>query len=290
MIQLAPTEEQFPGVIGLYCEQIGDKTQLAIALPKRGEWLNSTLFETMGKGEAWKVYDLTESQMKSGKVIGSFEFLIGEKTYKYDLTSIFKIARETPTKKINNEYKVIVGTADLSVSSDAEDGSEGSFVVGGRILTRPSLLNLRFGLDVNIAQALSESEDKKALTYKEFRVHTGYRFFEESSFNLDPRFYVVFSDASNPNTGLKMTHQQMGYGLEMRWWMTESMGLRLAYVSSGFASSDPVSNTSIQAELIYQLPTWSIGLGYEANSYVFETEDDGDAEFAQNLIYLSIGF
>lgn len=286
-IELVAKGEEIPLPIGIHCSVEDTKTFLTIALPKDGEWVNSTLFEVDGKGESWKLYEIASAQARSGAKIGEFQFLFEDKTYDYSLRSSFIAQEESAQSLENNRYYVIAGTNDLKVSSGGSSASQSSYVFGGRILTRPLVAGFRVGFDVNIGQSFEDSSE--SISYKEFRGFASYRILD-GSFKLAPRLYAVFSDSSSSSTGLNMVHQQFGGGLAVILALGESMELQASYLASGFLADEDVTHSSIQASLDFKTGKLSYGLGYELNAYDFKLEDGSTPKFEQGLITFRVGF
>ena len=288
LVLQAKDGNEFPGPFGIFCKIQDGSTLFSVAFPGEVNWSGSTLFETEGKGESWKVYEISEAQSQSGGKIGSFSVQYKNKTYEYELRSNYSKS-QAQNESESNRYQLLVGNVSLTAKDANSEASESPFFVGGRFLSRPVFSSLRLGVDLNISQSFNSDPQNQPLNYKEFRAFAGYGLLG-GDFEIAPRIYTIFADASNPNSGLKMVHQHLGLGLIFSLKLGPDFRTHFVYLQSGFLGSVPTSHSSLQFEAAYNFGGFEAGLGIEMNDYGYETQTRGNPEFTQSIYYLSLGF
>lgn len=82
---LPATEEKLPFSIGIACQVGVDKRKsLVLSVPDSATISSSSLFDRLGKGERWRLYELVDSKSDDG-IIGNFIITYNQKDYKINL-------------------------------------------------------------------------------------------------------------------------------------------------------------------------------------------------------------
>jgi hypothetical protein len=287
---LRPTQSPIPLPIAMKCQEKGSNLRLHISMTSEGEWLKSSVFELEGKGERWKLYEFSRSQTQSGEVLGSFDLMYRNKTFKYELVSEQSSVDNPQVDQETYGFHLLLGTAGLSVERPQDLAQENSYLLGLRFVSKKWLWGLRGGADINVAQSFGGSDGQQSLTYKEFRGSLRYRLFEQSTFSIEPMLAVIFADISNPNTNTNLTHQHLGLGINLIYKASQSLELQVAYIMSGFLANVSTDHSSIQVAADYLFSQYSVGLGFEMNQFSIESLSQQNIQFQQNLIFVRFGF
>ena len=72
--------------LGVRCVKKAERVILQISIPQEIEWDTTSIFETNGKGERWKTYELSAANLVGEKnTVGEFTFRSGTETFTYAL-------------------------------------------------------------------------------------------------------------------------------------------------------------------------------------------------------------
>jgi len=237
--------------MGLVCEQKADMILVHLSGPLEFETDTSTIFESAGKGERWKTYEISRSNLKSTKnEIARFTFQAQGKKLQFALLLDIKSAAATnavpeePKKFFRTAGGIALGT--LAASGAA--GTESKMTLGLHLdsITQPYLWKM-----VGFGKFTYAAPVSKASSL-EFEFGTGPSFALGSSgrslFGLIFSYVALGQDQDVAGKALSLRHNQMGLNILTAFAMGDKGSLQFRIRSSGFGSA----TTDL-----------SIGLGYE---------------------------
>lgn len=96
-LNLRLSNPKAPLFYGSYCRRKGDKVSLTVSVPEEFEFDSATLFETAGKGERWKTYDLSATSLTvNTQILAEINFRHAQGPLKI---SLFRANASTPAQK-----------------------------------------------------------------------------------------------------------------------------------------------------------------------------------------------
>ena len=257
-----------------------------MTFPSDVELSQSSLFESSGKGENWRVYDLKKINAAISD-LGRFDFTFKGKTYVYTLASLKGEAADKKAPEPN--FAISAGYGQFKLSSIDATGSESKPVVRLEFLPHKIWRALGGGAEVESAVGLSSTPT--SMTYIQASFYAHLRLKLTQLFEIHPRVYYVIS---NQNTGSGVGYQtnQVGAGLFALAHISATWQMHAEYMTEALGSQVIKSHDLIDISLIHSIgeSARSYGGGAQMQSYKVVDAQNNVRNFTQTILYGLVGF
>ena len=286
-VKLRPQGPMAPFFLGTTCPIVNKELSLHLTFPSDVDLIQSSLFEIMGKGESWRVYDLKRATSATAE-LGRFDFLYKGKTYTYTLVSL---KTDPVEKKIpQSDFTLGLGYVQLKLSSNDAQGSESKPLVRAEILPHKLWNNFGAGGTFETAVGFSSSSTT-SLSYMQVAPYAFYQLQLSSGFLVQPRVYYVVSNQSS-GTGVSYQANQVGAGALLQASFPGRWTLRLEYMMASLGSQLIKSHMLVNVSLLQKSAKSSFcwGAGFQMQSYGVVDSTNINRKFDQMGFYGIIGF
>lgn len=285
-LRLQPTGAMAPFFLATTCPVVNKDLSLHLTFPSDVDLTQSTLFEALGKGESWRVYDLKKINAASSE-LGRFDFTYKGKTYTYALVSLRAEAaiKKTP----ESDFAIGLGMTQLKLSATDASGSDSKPFLRAEIL--PHKLWQNFGAGGVIETAVGLAAKANSMSYIQFAPYAFYNLGMTSGFALQPRLYYVISNQSS-GSGTGFQTNQVGVGLTAvanfgkRW--TARFEFMMESIGSQVIKSHSLMNVSILQKSLTSSLSW--GGGAQMQSYTVLDTTSVSRKFDQMAFYAILAF
>ena len=284
-----PNSKAAPFYIGISCVVIKDQVKFHLSFPVDVDLVQSSLFESLGKGENFRVYDLKKITAARGKM-GDFKFSYLGRDFEYSLMSLKKAGAED-SKTTESRFMVGLGYGVMSLSSIINNYKAAKPYVGIALRPRKILGNLAMGVGFENAIGSTDAAYPGSMSYFQVSGFATYILSLSSWAELQPRMYYV---VSNQNTGSGVGYQtsQFGAGLWSQLQISQRFYLHLEGMTE--AISSPVISAHYFAEvgLFYRDLGLSSGWGIAVQSQNYTVTDslENTRRFDQTFYVLKRAF
>ncbi|MCC6138080.1 MAG: hypothetical protein IT287_05570 [Bdellovibrionaceae bacterium] len=278
-----PNFANLPLFIGVKCEKTKTQELLHMSIPTELNWENTSIFELAGKGERWKMFDLTQVGSTSSGVT-KFNFVFKGKSFSIDL----KRDKEKGKKQINPEdesffsLRVGLGVAQLSFTTPSASAGATAPLIYTDIATDPYFWNVIAQSSLVFAMPLTGQQ------HYSFIFGTGPQFnMGSSKFLLLGEYTALGQEESESATSF--THSQMGVGLKLIMPTGSASQLSLHGSYSGLGGDSTHIGVRLHYEQKGAKHTWGGLFGYNmqtAKSIVSGNSSD----FSQILVIGTYSF
>ncbi len=233
-----------PFYLGVSCVVVKDQVTLHLSFPAEANLIQSSLFETQGKGENFRVYDLKKITAARG-TIGSFLFSYGGQNYEYSLMSLKKAGAEDG-RATESRFTLSLGYGNMTLKSVTSDfNSPRPFAV---IALRPRRIlgNLAAGVNFENSIGSTDSANPASMSYFQVAGYATYILAVTDWLEIQPRLYYVISNQSS-GSGVGYQTGQVGFGL----WNQLRISQRFYFQFEGMteAISSPVITAHYYTEV-----------------------------------------
>lgn len=218
---------KLPLFLGMKCEKNGEKELLHLSVPGELEWDSNDLFEIAGKGERWKMFDLTQVGNNSSGT-NRFGFRYKDKSFSLVLQRDKEQGKVEITQESFFKIRVGLGVAQLSYTTPLASAGATSPLLYTDISTQPYAWNLRALSALMFAMPLSGQQ------HYNFLFATGPQFsLGSSALLLLGEYTATGQDESETSTSF--SHSQMGVGLKfiMKTGSVSNLSLHASYSGLG---------------------------------------------------------
>lgn len=280
--------KEIPFFVGLRCQSNAQGTQLWMTIPAEASIERSSVHDTQGKGENWKVYELGNVDAAKGE-IASFRIRFLNKNYNLNITSI----KIDEAKRKGKEAKFALG---LGYDSMKFEGSIGKFSDSKPVFILKGLpysLFWRIGMGIDLTVALAFVKNDNSISYLQILPFGYLRFVERPGFLLEGRGYFSITNQAHASSGGGYQTNQIGAGTRLGFRAYEPWWVYLE------ARQDGIGTDAIRSHIFGDLLVlrrsknkdrlvWGGGLQYQEIK-VDETSL-AQEKFGQSLIYLMAEF
>lgn len=233
------------------CSIKPDHLKLYIATAEDAEWIDGSLFETLGKGESWKTYELPA---KNGVLVkNGFQgkFIWGNSTSPIEYQLNYTSPNLSKTVDEAKKESPLTGEAGLSVLSlTMKRTSESAPAVSGMGLAAKLNYDLRFwGFQIYSDLQMMAFSFSSTNTATFNRAAPGLtRPIHINRFSVRPQISYQLFNANSNTLNLSVATQGVGAGLEFKqeWSPTSASGLSAHYTP---VSQDGISGSLLVAKL-----------------------------------------
>jgi hypothetical protein len=283
------TPSDFPFYLGVKCTgDLDHETTLSLTFPSEVTLAKSSIFETRGKGESWRYYELGNLKAAAGQ-FAQFTFRYGDKNYEFALDSL----RNAKGKDPDDQVKLSLGPNYTLMTVVGQGVSSGNGEPG-LTLRIPSFSlfgHVRSGLTVETTLPLTSSAS--SISYTQLQAFLGYGLigYPGGTFRFEPRLYLVVANSQDQASGLGFNMSNLGGGLWVSYGKTWQTSLE-AFMAS-FGSKTVSSHFCADFGLLKKAQdekSLSYGGGIKIQSYTAMDKLGGSDKFGQTLLYSTFQF
>jgi hypothetical protein len=256
-----------PFFLGVTCTTKNKDVNLHLTFPNDVELSQSSLFESLGKGENYRVYELKRIDAASSE-LGRFEFRFKGKSYTYALASIKGEAQATKVPEA--DFALGLGAGQLKLASTDANASDTKPIVRFQLLPHEFWGHLGGGANVETAVGFSNSA--KSISYIQLALYTYYRLKLSSSLEFHPRLYYVISNQSS-GSGVGYQTNQVGVGLYSMVRFSERSSVRLELMVESIGSQVIKTHDLIDLSYFQRSAKSSSGWGFGVQSQTYGVVD-----------------
>ena len=248
---------KLPFFVGMKCEKAGEKETLHLSVPGELEWDRNDLFEIAGKGERWKMFDLTQVGTNSeGKT--RFGFRYKDKSFPMEIQRDKEQGKVEVVKENFFNLRVGLGFAQLSYTTPLASAGATSPLLYTDITTLPYVWNMRALSALMFAMPLSGQQHYNLL------FATGPQFSLGSSALLLLGEYIA-TGQDESETSTSFSHSQMGVGFKfiMKTGSVSNLSIHASY--SGLGGDSTHTGVRLHYEQQGSKHTWGGLLSCDQN-------------------------
>lgn len=277
-----------PFYLGISCVIVNDQVTFHLSFPTEVELSRSSIQETTGKGENFRVYDLKKITSAKG-TLAQFEFTYKKKNYNYTLLSLKK--RTTENQAADSRFTVAVGGGAMTLKSDSLDFKDTRAIAILALNPRRFAGNLAIGLGLENTLGSPDSAKPNSMSYFQVSGFLTYVTPIASWWQFEPRLFYVISNQSS-GSGVGYQTGQFGAGMANQFQLTDRTYLQIEGMTE--AISSPVINAHhfVELGLHYRdvsLPTgWTVAVRNQ--SYKISESNLNPRTYSQTFIVLKRSF
>ncbi|MGK5084239.1 hypothetical protein WDW37_13165 [Bdellovibrionota bacterium FG-1] len=269
-----------PIPVGLSCSKKTEDLLVTVTVPEDVEWADTSLFEVLGKGERWKQYSLTSTQLSTGGNMGRLNFAYGGSVSSYLLQIRQKTFRgigpqtvvkaPVPPPPPLNPVVVFRGGLGVMQASVSTPFTQGAAVqpdldLGVRTRRFFKLLDLGARIKLSFPVAMTG----QAMTLYGMQFYLSGNLDLGSFLTLSPRVYFVSMGGFYDSGAVSLQLNQPGFGLFAQLNVSARTAFLLGAVSTGLFPNS--TSQSLEPEVGIEFPFLGskadILLGY--SKYIF---------------------
>lgn len=252
---------KLPIFMGVQCEKNKKQELVHISVPEEIAWESTSIFEISGKGERWKMYDLSQIGTSSQGTT-PFYFKRKDKNYTLELKrNIDKGKKQIIIKEEKKLFKLSVGAgvAQLSYTTPSASAASTAPLLYTDITTEPYFMNIVAATSLLFAMPLTGQQ------HYNFTFGTGPRFlFGKSQFSILGEYVALGQEESE--TATSFSHSQMGLGLRYSTPMGAKSQLTLYLNYNGLGGDSTHMGMRIHYESLLQKGAWGVLFSYNMQS------------------------
>jgi hypothetical protein len=277
-----------PFYIGVSCQSKNDQVTLHLSFPTDVELARASLFESIGKGESYRVYELKKITAAKA-ALGQFVFSYKDKTYNYSLLSQ---RRQTSDDKIpKSRFVLSAGGGSMSLKTNTATYKDSKpFAV---LALRPQTIVSQFALGINFESSIgsADSSNLNSLSYFQVAGYSTYRWTALSFWEVQPRMYYVVSN-QNSGSGIGYQTGQFGAGLWNEWKITKRFAFQLEGMTEAISSPVITEHSFLELSLFYRDEGLESGwtLATQIQSYTVSDSLKNIRKFEQSFVVLKRSF
>ncbi len=276
-------ERKRPWFLGVRCVKKAKRVILQMSVPQEVEWDTTSIFEVNGKGERWKVFELSSANLVGEKnTVGEFTFRSGNETFTYALVQAQSSGKEAvevkPPEKAFLKLRLGGGLAQLNSQTPALSGSGIGPLFAADLYTLPLFANVRSIAEMKFVAPLTGHQ------YYEYSIGMGPAFaFGPEGFLLVAGEYLgLGQDQDVGNKTISLRHNQLGLALLGRFGGPDSFwGLTARYSGLGGDSTHLAFGGDYESRIKGKNTFWGVSLRYQMQSAKGAT---GDSTFGQMIL------
>lgn len=281
-------QTQRPIFVGAQCFQKDSKYYLQISFPEEAQLLSSSIVETQGKGESYRVYELGNLDAAEGSV-GKFVLSLNKK----DLTLELFSQKTDALKKnpiVQAKFLAGLGYGSLNFQGAGITAKESKpfFVLSAL----PYFLFWKIGAGIDLTSAFGSTDQSKTISLFQVEPYSYIRLVNSNSFVFETRaYYSMFTQSNAENSAsyqLNVISLGARAGIRMNgdWW-----GNVEAKTASSFSKSMS-SHYFLDFKYLKrpQKNQSNYGLGLQLQSMKIKQSETIEYQFANNLLYVAVVF
>tara|TARA_B110001454_G_scaffold219200_1_gene251787 strand:+ start:7885 stop:9036 length:1152 start_codon:yes stop_codon:yes gene_type:complete len=277
-----------PFYIGVSCVQKNEQVTLHLSFPYDVELARASLFESIGKGESYRVYELKKITAAKA-ALGQFVFSYKDRNFNY---SLFSQRGETNDNKIpKSRFTFAAGGGSMSLKTTTATYKDTKpFAV---LALRPQTVLSQFALGINFESSIgsADSSNVNSLSYFQVSSYVTYRWNALSFWEIQPRFYYVVSNQSS-GSGIGYQTGQFGAGLLNAWKLTDRLSFIVEAMTEAISSPVITEHSFIEISLFYRDEGLESGWTFanQIQSYTVSDSLKNVRKFDQSFVVLKRSF
>ncbi len=287
-IGLQPVKEDVlvPFFVGISCETKNQEVNLHLSFPKDVDLANSNLFEKIGKGENYKIYELKKINAAKGD-LGNFEFLYGNQRYRYNLKSL----KSESVDQINRDSRFFVsgGIISSTLKTGNKTYKDSKPIVGITLLPQ-NVFNQIFA-NASAETTIGNISNEKSISYYQLQGQLVYQIKLGSLLTLGPVLDYIISGQKS-GTGVDYQTNQLATGINLVFQVGRRFSVQLDYLTEKLGSGVLKAHSLIRGQIFYrdQFSQAGWGLGFHNQTYNVMDVNFNERQFDQIGIYLQRSF
>ncbi len=285
-LQLKAPDADAPFFIGASCIQNADKIAFHLTIPEEANVDQSSMFESKGKGESWRIYDLGKINATSSGEVGRITLRFKNKPYLFIFVSTKK--NEKDDELSERRFTVGLGYDSLALTGSAS-GKDNKFLLMLGVI--PFNTWHSFGAGINLDVTFNVSSSATAINYIQADPFLFYHLIKGRSFIFDPRLHFVITNETQTTTGVGFQTNQVGAGA-LATVIFGSWRTNLEFMTESFASqvikSHSLINLSISQNPVPQKVRY--GCGVEMQTHKVQDPTGPTYQFSQTTGYFQVLF
>jgi hypothetical protein len=255
-----------PLFIGVKCEKTKDRTLLHISVPQELEWDATNVFEVAGKGERWKVYDLSQIGVRdANNQLATFNLRWNNTLFSLILIQT-KGQKQQPVIPLAEpliKTRVGLGVASVSYTTPTLSGGGVAPLLYLDALTKPYFWKMRARTALQFGMPLAGQQ------FYEFSVATGPGFdfgAKENPSTFMVMFEYIGLGQQESEKSVTFSHNQMGLSFSYKLAMTNSSLTFLGSYNGLGGDSTHMGVNVFYDKLMASRRSWGVLLGYQMQS------------------------
>lgn len=278
--------KRVPFYVGVHCTVVGSNLGLSISLPRNADFGDSNLFESKGKGEPWRYYEV-RGLTSAKPEVGNFVFLYKEKKYRFDLSY-----KKVDTTQLVKEEKPILLTPGLGLTMPAIKGADlDASNSGPGMLIRVPHYKLAGGFGIGFegefAVALSSGPNK--ISFLQLDTAASYEWNLSKTILVRPKVGFLMVNQTHDETQIGISAGELNTGLNIQFAFSPTMNAFVQVSKAGWGSAAIKSHMGIDVGLFFK-KSESMGYGAMFRMQSFSTLSELGIErtFSRNGFYLFV--
>lgn len=288
-----------PLLIGLSCRIENKSLFLTVSSLSSTEWLETTMFESAGKGERWRDYQVP-GWTANGGTIAEFKFNSAGQIYKFQYVAPQseeakkkdEITKEKKSINQNFENSILFGQSSLGLDADTINATDSQLLLGYNFLSPRFLNQFRFG--GFFSTTLQTTQKDEALSFLETFIHADYIYSINEVVDASIGVGYQYADFQQKSSAARMQNSQPGVILGIDYLLTSENRLSLQLYKSTFSSPTIKNNLSYQFDYKRKLEIMNqqiwLGVFFKSQSFDAVNNSGSSRQFKENPMGLSLSF
>jgi len=286
-IELRSLTKRPPFYLGTNCIETNDNVAITITFPHEASLDNSSVFESKGKGEPWRQFELGNVKQAAGQ-IAKFTFKYLGKSYDFVLEADTPQATKTDDSPDRMTFAAGAGYTLAGISGSDLTVNDGKPTLALRVPHYPFIGGLGGGLSADIALPLSKNAN--SMSYLQLNLFGGYEI-DAGAIKIRPQVgYVIYSQIhDDTQIGLSVTDLGVGLGIDID--LGGNFHLLVRGMKCGLASKVFSGHYDLELMGYYKKKgSTGFGLGAKMQSFAATSDLGIDRKFNTMLFYGLLAF
>ncbi len=281
---LNPIQKNIPFYIGTSCEKSANTTYFTISFPHGVDLLDSTLFETKGKGEKWRYYELGGGVWGS-KTIGKFIFSYKGKSYEFNLESLLESSQKKESVLITAFGGL--GVSFLEIKGEDLSVSEPKPALVIRIPHFPLWL-FKIGLNIDLSLPVGNTN---LIKFSQLELLGAYEINFGKRLKIRPKVGYVLSSTFHDESGISLNANLILLGISSSFLIGDKIHLLIDFGTCKFSSQQLKSHYLVDINLLIKTAhSIGFGIGGKLQSFSSVNETLIKRNFNQAILYINAVF
>lgn len=292
-------KSELPFILATHCRLENKNLFITVSTTADVEWLESSIFESAGKAERWRDYQVP-AWSPNGGVISKLRMKLGSQIYNLNLVAPkssenrkkedYVKQKQSLEKLFENTIKI--SSMSLGLNADTIAATDGKYALGYDFLS-PKFMDL-FKFGGSFVTSLETSKKDEALSFLEVLMHADYVYSINNEIDLSIGPAYQFADFQQKSTNARMQNSQIGLILGTHYLINTENRLNFNIYKTTFFSQIITNNLGLNLEYKYklgdaQLPFW-IGIFFKKQDFDGVNEIAAQRKFKETQIGLSLSF
>lgn len=207
-----------PGYLVYKCEKTERGILLAVTVPNETSWVSSSIFETKGKGQRWKNFELNPQAPAGNKdAIGEFTFEHKGKRYNYSVVT----EKVEPKGKIAR-FRLSLGLTNISIATSTEKVAATKPAAHVSFEVRPFYPEFSIGGNGLTTIPLNSNS---FFSHSESIGYFGWTFGHRTTLSFEPRIYIYMTEGISQQINYFYKLNSPAFGGAVRYLLADNKAL-----------------------------------------------------------------